>query len=260
MAQSRSGRGGAASTKSRNDTPNTPEVKESEIARLKVDELRRRLKDRGVKGTGELKKPDLVKRLIKVYVDDTKGGGSGKGGGSSKAGDSSNSKAGGSGKAGGGSADAKKSTKAADSGGGAKGAKVDEAGKADKGGKPGGIRTGAQTSRSLKYSQVITSTEEQAERPGRSLVTTDHDVIRQWAESRNAVPATVDGTEHGEHLGVLRFTFPGGDGGDRLRQVSWEEWLDTFDYRRLNFIYQEERSDGRPSTFFRLESPNREDA
>jgi hypothetical protein len=32
------------------------------------------------------------------------------------------------------------------------------------------------------------------------------------------------------------------------------------DARRLNFIYREQRSDGRPSTFFRLESPEREDA
>lgn len=33
----------------------------------------------------------------------------------------------------------------------------------------------------------------------------------------------------------------------------------VFDARRLNFIYQEERSDGRQSTFFRLETPDRED-
>ena len=31
------------------------------------------------------------------------------------------------------------------------------------------------------------------------------------------------------------------------------------DQGRLNFIYQEERSDGRQSNFFRLESPDRED-
>lgn len=41
--------------------------------------------------------------------------------------------------------------------------------------------------------------------------------------------------------------------------VSWEEWFDTFDTRRLNFIYQEERNDGGPSTFFPLENPHRED-
>jgi hypothetical protein len=89
-------------------------------------------------------------------------------------------------------------------------------------------------------------------------VTTNHEVIRRWAEERGAVPATVEGTEHDETLGVLRFDF--GDGSDRLRHVSWDEWFETFDKRRLNFIYQEQRKDGRQSNFFRLESPEREDA
>jgi Rho termination factor, N-terminal domain len=45
----------------------------------------------------------------------------------------------------------------------------------------------------------------------------------------------------------------------RLRHVSWEEWFSTFDERGLNFIYQEQRSDGQQSNFFRLENPDRED-
>jgi hypothetical protein len=121
------------------------------------------------------------------------------------------------------------------------------------------VRTGSETSKSLKYSQEIASPEDEPERPGRSLATTNHEVIRRWAEERNGVPATVAGTEHGDHLGVLRFDF-GGDDEGRLRHVSWDEWFETFDARRLNFIYQEERKDGRQSNFFRLESPEREDA
>jgi hypothetical protein len=121
----------------------------------------------------------------------------------------------------------------------------------------GHLRTGKDTSRSLRYAQEVTSPDEVPEREGRSLATTHHEVIKRWAEERGGTPATVDGTEHGDHLGVLRFDF-GGD-TENLRRVSWEEWFDTFDARRLNFIYQEQRSDGRPSTFFRLESPDRED-
>ena len=75
---------------------------------------------------------------------------------------------------------------------------------------------------------------------------------------RDALPATVEGTEHGNHLGVLRFDF--GSNDDKLRHVSWEEWFKTFDERGLNFIYQEQRSDGSPSNFFKLENPQREDA
>jgi hypothetical protein len=128
----------------------------------------------------------------------------------------------------------------------------------DRGPNDGQVRTGDQTSRSMQYSQEITSLDEDPERAGRSLATTSHEVIRRWAEERNAVPAPVEGTEHGDHLGVLRFDF-GGD-SQNLRHVSWDEWFKTFDARKLNFLYQEERKDGRQSTFFRLESPDREDA
>jgi hypothetical protein len=128
--------------------------------------------------------------------------------------------------------------------------------------KSGGVRTGPETSKSLKYSQEVTSTEDKPERPGRSLVTTDHDVISKWAEERDATPATVEGTEHGDHLGVLTFDFPQGvsERDSRLRHVGWDAWFQTFDARRLNFIYQETRSDGTRSNFFRLENPEREDA
>ena len=137
----------------------------------------------------------------------------------------------------------------------------------DSAGEPGGagdagpdggrIRTGDQSSKSLKYAQEITSPDDEPERSGRSLATTSHEVIRQWAEARGGTPATVDGTEHDGHAGVLRFVFS--DDTDRLREISWEEWFETFDSRGLNFIYQEERSDGSQSNFFRLENPDRED-
>lgn len=138
--------------------------------------------------------------------------------------------------------------------GGGAGGSGDDLGAGPDGGR---LRTGSETSSSIKYSQEVTSTDEDPERPGRSLATTHHQVIKEWAEARGGSPATVDGTEHGDHLGVLRIDF--GGGGDNLREVSWEEWFETFDARKLNFIYQEERSDGNQSTFHRLESPDRED-
>jgi hypothetical protein len=114
-------------------------------------------------------------------------------------------------------------------------------------------------SKSVRYSQHVSSPDEHEEREGRSLVTRNHDVIRAWAEARKAQPATVPGSRHDGHLGVLRFDFPG-YGGDKLEHVSWDEWFKTFDSRNLNFIYQEHRSDGKMSNFFRLENPEREDA
>lgn len=122
-----------------------------------------------------------------------------------------------------------------------------------------GVRQGPSNSRSIKYAQVIESTEDEPERAGRSLVTTNHDVIRRWAEERNGIPATVEGTKQRETLAVLRFDFPLGGTDGRLRHVSWDEWFNAFDRRGLNFIYQEQMTNGRQSNFFRLENPSRED-
>jgi hypothetical protein len=199
-----------------NETPNTPDLSETELRDMTVDVLRDKAKDAGVEGTSSMKKEDLVRAL---------------------------------------SAAARRGDSAAD-GNAEEGA--GEAGQpGDRGPDDGHLRTGEQTSRSLKYSQEITSLDDDPERQGRSLATTSHEVIRRWAEDRDAVPATVEGTEHGDHLGVLRFDF-GGD-SENLRHVSWDEWFATFDARKLNFLYQEERKDGNQSNFFRLESPDRED-
>ena len=90
-----------------------------------------------MKKTDELKKPELVKKMVKSLTSEKSSGASGK--------------------------------------------------------SSGGKRTGKKASKSLDYSQEITSTRDRPERPGRSLVTTDHEVIRQWAKARRAVPATVAG-------------------------------------------------------------------
>ncbi|MGV9808425.1 SAP domain-containing protein [Micromonospora chersina] len=267
-----------------NQTPNTPDINESDIARLKVDQLRDRLRRRGVTGTADMRKDDLVKALVKAMKDGAKKSTSARSGNSSR-----------------GSSSAKKSTSSANPPGNqtpntpdvdeseiarlkvdelrsrlrARGVAgtadmqkadlvkalvkslTDKSGPSSSGG--GGVRKGPQTSKSIKYAQEVTSVDDEPERPGRSLVTTDHEVIRRWAEARKGVPTTVDGTEHDGHAGVLRFDFPSNGREQRLREISWEEWFRAFDERRLNFIYQEERSDGKQSNFFRLESPDRED-
>jgi hypothetical protein len=114
--------------------------------------------------------------------------------------------------------------------------------------------------KSERYAQHIDSPEQHEEREGRSLITRNHDVIRGWAEERHAKPATIKGTRHGDHLGVLRLNFPGYEEDGNLEEVSWDEWFATFDERNLEFIYQEHRTDGKQSNFFRLDNPNREDA
>jgi hypothetical protein len=192
-----------------NQTPNTPNVSESELRELNVEELRGRAKDAGVSGVSGMKKDELVRALVEA-------GGDGSSGGVSDG---------------------------------------DDLGAGPEGGR---VRGGPEASSSLQYSQEVTSTDEEPEREGRSLATTHHEVIRQWAEERDGRPATVPGTEHEGRLGVLRIDF--GKETEGLQEVSWDEWFETFDERGLNFIYQETRTDGDQSNFFRLENPNREDA
>jgi len=106
-----------------------------------------------------------------------------------------------------------------------------------------------------RHEREITSPEEHEEYPGQTLITRDHEVIRRWAEERKAKPATVPGTEHAGHLGVLTLDFPGYS-GDRLQEVTWDEWFRTIDERGLRFIFQEHKKDGSQSNFFRLENPS----
>lgn len=103
----------------------------------------------------------------------------------------------------------------------------------------------------LKYSKWIESPDDHEDRNGQSLATRNHDVIRRWAESRKAKPSVVGDTEGRGGAGVLRIDFPG-YGGKRLEKIDWDEWFDTFDKRKLVFLYQEHKRDGSTSTFFKL--------
>src|SRR6266571_853582 len=62
---------------------------------------------------------------------------------------------------------------------------------------------------------------------------TDHDEIRQWAEDRGARPSRVSGTGVAEDVGMIRLVFPGYSGGESLEEISWDEWFDNFDDRKL---------------------------
>ena len=116
-----------------------------------------------------------------------------------------------------------------------------------------------QLSASTKRAKWIHSPQEHEDRPGQTLATRNPEVIKHWAQERQAVPATVPGTEHGHHLGVLRFNFPG-YGGRKLQEVNWDQWLKTFKDRNLVFLFQEHKKSGEMSNFFRFDNPSREDA
>ncbi|KIR62864.1 hypothetical protein [Micromonospora haikouensis] len=293
MAQrNSSGRGGAATRTRRqtgNQTPNTPTISESEISRMRVDDIRGQLRRRGVAGISVLRKPELVKALARTLRAEGRGAARRSTGPAGRASGTKAKTAGGTrtaaaartkatparakaspaptrakaapGRAKAAPSPARKAAPASASARRAAPARKAAPARAGQGAaQRSAIRTGRSSSRSARSSQPITSLQDRPERPGRSLVTTNHDVIRRWARERNARPATIAGTERNGRAGVLTFNLPGYRESSRVREITWDEWFRTFDGRRLNLIYQEQLRDGRQSNFFRTESPDREDA
>lgn len=116
-----------------------------------------------------------------------------------------------------------------------------------------------QLSKSTQRARWIHSTSEHEDHQGQTLATRSHEVIQQWANERGGKPATVPGTEHEGRPGVLRFIFQE-QSEKSLQPISWDDWFKSFDARDLVFVYQEHKTDGSQSNFFRLDNPSREDA
>jgi len=87
-----------------------------------------------------------------------------------------------------------------------------------------------------------------------SLSTTDHNVIRKWAEERGGKPATVKSTGNKDEAGILRINFPGYSGEESLEEISWDEFFEKFDQKQLKFLYQDETAEGKESRFFKFVS------
>ncbi|HET8699752.1 MAG TPA: hypothetical protein VFO94_19870 [Gammaproteobacteria bacterium] len=82
--------------------------------------------------------------------------------------------------------------------------------------------------------------------------TTDHDTIRKWAEARGGRPASVSGTGKAGDAGLLRIDFA--EPNDSLEEISWDEFFDKFEEKKLAFLYQDKTADGERSTFNKLVS------
>jgi hypothetical protein len=81
-------------------------------------------------------------------------------------------------------------------------------------------------------------------KPGSNVVSTrDHEVIRQWARTRHAEPATGEATASGPATvdvkdggAGIRFNFPG---QGTFRPIAWEEWLQNFDLHECAFVFDQ---------------------
>jgi hypothetical protein len=87
---------------------------------------------------------------------------------------------------------------------------------------------------------------------GESKRTTDHEEIKSWVEARGGRPASVKGTGNDEEAGILRIDFPGQGRDDKLEAISWEEFFEKFEEKKLAFLYQEETAAGKESRFFKF--------
>jgi hypothetical protein len=85
----------------------------------------------------------------------------------------------------------------------------------------------------------------------KSIQTTDHGKIRNWVEARQGKPARVQGTGEADDAGLLRIDFPekDNDQDDELEEITWEEFFEKFDEKRLAFVYQEKTAAGQQSRF-----------
>jgi len=84
-----------------------------------------------------------------------------------------------------------------------------------------------------------------------SDATTDHDTIRKWVEKRNGRPAIVKGTEGKDGEGILRIEFRH---ADKLQDIDWDTFFETFEDRKLAFLYQYKTAEGQESRFFKFVS------
>jgi hypothetical protein len=92
----------------------------------------------------------------------------------------------------------------------------------------------------------------------RANATTDHDKIREWAETRGGHPATVKRTERGKEAGILRLDFDPPD--ESLEKISWDDFFEKFEDADLAFLYQDKTAAGKQSRFHKFVSRDSVDA
>ena len=69
-----------------------------------------------------------------------------------------------------------------------------------------------------------------------SYETRNYDEIRKWAESRNGRPAQVKGTG-----GLLRIDFEEAEPDEGLEEITWDEFFEKFDEKKLTFLHGTEK-------------------
>ncbi len=71
-------------------------------------------------------------------------------------------------------------------------------------------------------------------------VTTDHAVIRKWADRHGGKPAAVDRTHQSGDVGIIRVMFPDAAQSEHshLVEISWDDFFREFEERKLALLYE----------------------
>jgi len=86
-----------------------------------------------------------------------------------------------------------------------------------------------------------------------SKQTHNHATIKAWAEKHGGIPAIVADTAKGKNEGVLRIHFPKhSESKSDWKEIDWDTFFGNFDWNKLDFLYQEEKSAGNESTFHKF--------
>src|SRR5579872_998259 len=109
-------------------------------------------------------------------------------------------------------------------------------------------RSRKQTSSSAKHSRSTSG------RTTALKTTTDHDEIREWAEARGGVPASVQGSASPDDTIIIRLEFPDSSSStdENLEEISWDEFFDQFEDQGLALVYEEELTSGEERNSHRL--------
>jgi len=81
------------------------------------------------------------------------------------------------------------------------------------------------------------------------MQTTNHEVIRKWANHFFGTPYLSDSSEMPE-LGI---GFRGGEGEGQVL-ITWEEWFDKFEKEQLLLCYKDELAEGEDFPYYKLTS------
>ena len=68
--------------------------------------------------------------------------------------------------------------------------------------------------------------------------TIDHEEIKSWAVSHNAIPAVVE--DEDASTSILRFKVT--DTSDQLKEINWEHFFELFESNSLAFLHDGEAS------------------